>query len=210
MLTKMTFIEKVHEDGDIYTFKFKPGKKLKHRAGQHGVFLTTKLTRPYPFSLVSTPDDDHVAFSTHVGSGSRFKNLITQLEFGDKIYMFGPIRKFFIDPSIKNHVFLAQGIGITPFVSMLRDASDKKLPVKSTLVHVQDDPHTFKKLTKKHASRSYYPTNPDEFIAAVEEQDKNNKFYISGSPRFIRSIKRLLGDMGVKRSNVKADSFWGY
>lgn len=57
ILYNLTFIEKVHEHGDVYSFHFKRPANLGFKAGQHGIFVQPAFTRPHPFSLSSAPEE---------------------------------------------------------------------------------------------------------------------------------------------------------
>ena len=209
-ITTLTYTRKQHENDDIYTFYFSTAKKINHRAGQHGVFLLPGFYRPHPFSLSSSPDEPEISFSTHTSTGSRYKQKLMNMNPGDKIYMIGPVLNFTFIDGKKDYVLLAQGIGITPFRSMLTYAHSKQLPVKTTLIHVDSVHHTFRDITERYATNAHYPTTSDQFRTVALEQPKNQLFYISGSPKFVMATKQLLTDSGVESNNIKTDSFLGY
>lgn len=206
----MIFIDKVHEGGDIYTFNFKKPKDFNYKAGQHGLWIQASFTRPHPFTLSSSPEEEYVSFSTHIRLGSRYKQKLASLTAGDKMYLLGPILDFSFKDDVHEYVFLAQGIGITPFRSMLLHAKDSILPVTTTLIHVENEPHTFRQLTSSCATVSHYPTTPGEFQGLVKDQSKKATYYISGSPGFISSVKELLSEQGIDKNHIKTDSFLGY
>lgn len=210
LINNLTFVKKQHENDDIYTFYFNTPKGLKHKAGQHGLFVLPGWYRPHPFTISSSPDEELVTISTHIGTGSRFKKKLMSMESGDSILFIGPILNFTLRDHADTHVFLAQGIGITPFRSMLFHAYAASLPIITTLIHVDSKGHTFRDLTQEYATHAYYPTNPAEFQAKVKEQDINQVFYLSGSPRFVRATRKFLVERGVKRRNIRTDSFLGY
>jgi ferredoxin-NADP reductase len=209
--TKLTFVKKAHEQGDIYTFFFQPKKKLNHIAGQHGLFVLPRFGGVHIFSLSSAPEEQYVAFSTHVRKESAYKQRLNNLRRGDQITLWGPVLNFIYKQQETRYIFLAQGIGITPFRSLLVHADRVKLPVSTTLIHVESDNHTFRALTEKLADKAYYPTDPEEFARIVTRTLANNaSYYLSGSPRFIRASKKTLRSLGLRRSQMKSDSFLGY
>lgn len=210
IISSLTFIEKVHEHDDVYSFRFEKPAHISHKAGQHSIFFLPNMSRPHPFSITSTPQDKYLSFATHVRKGSRFKQYLAKLKKGDKVFMFGPILNFTYKKNHSEHVFLAQGIGITPFRSMITHADQVALPDAITLIHVESGSHTFKDVTETASAKTYYPANSDAFRKAVEKQNPKAMFYISGSPKFTRSAKILLHQMGVKAHNIKTDSFLGY
>lgn len=208
--TKLEFIDKQLEGGDIYTFHFKPAKPLKHLAGQHGLFVLPNFGGLHIFSLSSAPEEEYVSFSTHVRAESKYKQRLAALQPGDKITMWGPVLDFTFKDETE-YVFLAQGIGITPFRSMLVHARDKALPVKTTLIHVDASGHTFRNITEHAATYSYFVTNPQEFTETIKGTvNPKAAYYLSGSPRFIKATKKTLRSLGLKRSQIRKDSFLGY
>ena len=210
LFTALTFVEKKLENDDIYTFSFSSKNKIKQKAGQHGLFLLPGLYRPHPFSLSSSPTEEYAKFSTHTATGSAFKKKLLTLQPGDKMYFVGPIMNFtFVDTESK-YVLLAQGIGITPFRSMLAYAQQAQPLFDTTLIHIDSTSHTFIELTQEAATTSFYPSSTEEFQAIVKQQDATKLFYLSGSPRFISATKKLLVAIGVPKKNVKTDSFFGY
>jgi ferredoxin-NADP reductase len=208
LIAKLVFYKKQNEKTDIFTFYFKHSKGLKFKAGQHGLFILPGLYRPYPFSISSSPDEEYVTISTHVGSNSRYKNRLMQLREGDTMLFIGPVFNFTFQEDVKEYVFLAQGVGITPFRSMLTYARTRALAINTTLIHVESSEHLFKPLTDAAATTAIYPTSPEEFKAAVVLQDASKAFYISGSPKFISATKQVLSEHGVSKRNIKTDPFY--
>jgi ferredoxin-NADP reductase len=210
-LTKLTFIKKQHEGGDIFTFFFTPTRPLKHIAGQHGVFFLPGLRGVHIFSLSSAPDEQYVTFSTHVRKGSTYKQRLDALQPGDVLRFLGPVLDFTLKEDTSNYVFLAQGIGITPFRSMLVHAQSSALPIATTLIHVESAAHTFQEETQSLATHAYYPSNPEEFTQKVKETlNTNASYYLSGAPKFVRATKRTLRTLGVNMSRIRSDTFLGY
>ncbi len=210
LLHALTFVSRSHEEGDVYMFSFTTDGRLAHKAGQHGIFILPGFHRPHPFSLTSAPHEEFITFATHTNTDSPFKRKLMNMQPGASIYMLGPIMNFTFIKDTPRHVFLAQGIGITPFHSMLVHAHHKELPVSTTLIHVDSKPHAFKETTEQFASQALYPSGTEEFQTLVKQQDTDQMFYLSGSPRFVRTTKKLLKKRGVARSSIKTDSFLGY
>lgn len=207
---KLSFVKKQHEGSDVYTFFFTRPRNIQHKAGQHGVFLLPGLYRPHPFSLASAPDEEYIAFSTHTASGSRYKRRLSELKEGNSIGLMGPALNFTFKKEVKRHVLLAQGIGITPFRSMLMHAETHLPDVETTLVHVDSGEHLFRDITEPRATKTFYPMNSDAFRDVVTGLDTEQQFYISGSPKFVFATKKLLLETGVKAPAITTDSFLGY
>ena len=212
-LRRLTFVEKHHEDGDLYTFSFKPSKPPVHTAGQHGLLFNPKLNVRV-FSLASAPEEPYVMIGTHIGSKSRYKNALMALRPGDKLTMLGPILNFTLPKNNVNVVFLAQGIGITPFRSMLIHKKKQNIKTRVTLVHVANEPHTYRNITEDAADAAFYPTTPEDFTQTVktvaQTEQIDTMYYLSGSPRFNRATKKTLLSLGIRRRSIKKDGFLGY
>jgi predicted ferric reductase len=95
-----------------------------HRAGQFH-FLTMQgeslPVEEHPFTISSAPSEKGMLASTIKQSGD-FTQLIGRARIGDTVSVRGPFGRFCHDlhPPENHLVFVAGGVGITPFISMLR------------------------------------------------------------------------------------------
>jgi ferredoxin-NADP reductase len=211
---RLEFVEKILEKDDIYTFIFRSKTPYRHLAGQHSLFWFAGRGGARPFSLASSPDEGVVKVGTHVGSKSAYKQAMMDLQPGDHLYMQGPYLDFIFPKQIDTPIIMvAQGIGITPFRSMLLWAA-RHQPNRSThLVHVDRTRHTYRDETKIAATHAQYVHSPEECqesMLQVLKDAPNAIVYVSGSPQFIRSTTALLKQQGVKRHRIKKDGFLGY
>lgn len=209
MFYLLEFVKSAHETGDIYTFYFKK-PKTSHRAGQHALFILPGWYRPHPFSISSAPEEEFLAFTTHVDTGSRFKRKLKSMQPGATMIMIGPVLRFVLRAGNRSHVLLAQGIGITPFRSMMVSAGMRSIGAKIALIHVDSHEHAFQATTRQHASMAAYPASKVEFSQLLEKQSADQAFYISGSPVFVRETRTSLKKLGVAKRDIKTDSFLGY
>jgi ferredoxin-NADP reductase len=102
-------------------FAFKPGQAVT-------LFLTDPPPEPNSrqriFSLVSAPFEAELAVATRMREGSAFKRALKGLPAGAKLEMKGPRGVMTLhEERSRAGVFIAGGIGITPFMSMLRQAA---------------------------------------------------------------------------------------
>jgi ferredoxin-NADP reductase/nitrite reductase/ring-hydroxylating ferredoxin subunit len=84
------------------------------------------------FTISSSPTENFIMFSTRIRD-SPYKKRLSTLEEGAKVKVRGPEGKFVLhqDYSKKRPaVFLSGGIGVTPFRSVLKYATDTQLPIK--------------------------------------------------------------------------------
>jgi predicted ferric reductase len=112
-------------DSGITEISLKPSKeKLKHKAGQF-IFISFKSKsipdEPHPFTISSFPEEQNIRLSIKA-SGDYTQN-IKNLNMGDPAFVEGPFGRF-LSKSENEQVWIAGGIGITPFLSMARSFRD--------------------------------------------------------------------------------------
>ena len=148
---KMQLVSKLQETKDITSFIFEPEQEIKWLPGQ---FLHYNLPHKNPdnrgierwFTIASAPFEGHIRLTTRQAEqgGSTFKKALFSLSIGAYVEADTPDGCFLINPAYKKHIFIAGGIGITPFRSMIFQANnDNNMP----------DIHL---LYKNHDSRSRF------------------------------------------------------
>ena len=91
-------------------------------------------------SLVTSPTDAGVVGLATRLRDSAFKKTLSKLEVGDEVDVEEPKGSFLLPEETSTHyVFVAGGIGITVFRSMLRYIAAKQLPYRITLVYSNRD-----------------------------------------------------------------------
>src|SRR6267142_997101 len=79
------------------------------------------------FSIVSAPHENELVIATRMRD-TAFKRVLRAMPAGGRVGLRGPAGLFTLDPAdTRPAVFLAGGIGITPFVSMSRQAAHDRL-----------------------------------------------------------------------------------
>lgn len=120
----------------LLTLRPKNGR-LVYWPGQYAAIGFKQGLRRSPmrcFSLVSSPYEPNLQFAMR-RQGS-FTDTIAHLTPGSEVFVQGPFGNFVIDSEEdKQLVFLAAGIGITPFISTLRYMAQKQLNIPVTLVY---------------------------------------------------------------------------
>jgi len=87
------------------------------------------------FSIASAPFEDDLMFTTRMRD-TAFKRVLKSMPFGTEIKLGGPFGSFTLhSDSSRPAVFLAGGIGITPFRSMILHASRSRLPHRLLLFY---------------------------------------------------------------------------
>lgn len=143
---ELTLMEKNKVEGtDVMSFKFskhvedydvrKKTLLLDYNAGQFAFFDIGEVYNDPKgpirhFTISSSPTENFIMFSTRIRD-SPYKKRLANLEKGTKVKLRGPEGQFVLHQNYTNTaVFLSGGIGVTPFRSMIKYATDMQLPVK--------------------------------------------------------------------------------
>ncbi|MEO8105215.1 MAG: FAD-binding oxidoreductase [Candidatus Saccharibacteria bacterium] len=221
----------------LLTLQYVQGERLVFRAGQYAAINGYKGRRAMPircFSIVTSPTDtDFLQFSMRVKG--HFTKAVASLPVGDMVHVQGPYGGFVINRHDNSKVvYLAGGIGITPFISMIRLATITRSTTDMRLVYSaqsQDD-IPFLDILKWHDGQnpSFTPTfvvskGPRdkldgyasaegritsevlESIVGVTYADVDTIFYVCGPPPFMNGMLHLLQSKGISRSRINTEAF---
>jgi len=224
---------------DTYDFIFQKDKNFSFKPGQY-MEWTLKHRDPDKrgnrryFTLASSPTENEI----HLGvkfypEPSSFKNHLLALPIGEEIVASQISGDFVLPKNEKESiVFIAGGIGITPFRSMIKYLLDKHKKRKIILFYsnkrVSDISYKeiFDRAQSELGIKTIYTiTDKDEEIfntymkkGLIDSQMiqkevpdyMNNIFYISGPHAMVNTFKNTLKSMGVHRKNIKIDFFPGF
>jgi ferredoxin-NADP reductase len=124
-------------------------------------------------------------------------------------------------------VFLAGGIGITPFLSMARDAAKRNLPQRIVLFYSNRRPQDaafLAELEQLQGDRFKLVTTmtdaPDwrgerrrisrELLAEHLADLRAPVYYFAGPPGMTMAVQGMLADLGVAEDDMRSEEFYGY
>ena len=139
-------------------FEFKPGQYLSFSFYIDGKKLRT------PYSIASLPGENYIEFCIKLVEKGKAPKFIKTLKKADKVELFGPAGKFFINEhSInKDLIFISAGTGISTFISMIPYLL--KTEFKNKLILLK-------------GFRSEEEILYDKELSELEKNHKNFKFY---------------------------------
>ena len=221
-------VSDVHQEThDIWSVCFK-GKTLDYKPGQFMVvefFRDGELLEPHPFTISSNPTQKELCIS--VKSVGDFTSTMRDTEIGDIVYVRAPYGVFsFLNHDAQNLVFIAGGIGITPFRSMLgyiRDSklernvvllwgnkSDKDIPFSSEFHKMAEEisslkiVHVMSEQDDWEGEKGFI--NADKFKKYVSDIH-HSEFFVCGPPIMMIFVEEALIDLGVQRGRIHSERF---
>jgi ferredoxin-NADP reductase len=228
--------EKINTGKDIYDFVFTSPRKMNFRPGQYmewtlGHKHDQRGNRRY-FTLASAPTEDHVRLGVKFyDPPSSFKKKLLGMNPGEQIVA-GQLAGDFTLPKDKNQklVFLAGGIGITPFRSMIKhmlDTGDKRDVIlffsnrgHDEIVYkdVLDAAENRLGIRTVHTLTDDAPDNwtgergriNGQMIEKYVPGYKQRTYYISGTHVMVSGMEDMLKKIGIPNRQIKTDFFPGF
>ncbi|MGH7193525.1 MAG: RnfABCDGE type electron transport complex subunit D [Candidatus Saccharimonadales bacterium] len=234
-----TLIRKTKLAAGMAEFAFKPDREFSYEPGQY-----MEWTLPHPHSdsrgdrryltLASSPTEPEIRVGVRFYSnGSTYKEAMLQMD-GDTPIVAAQLSGDFTlpqDPAVKL-AFIAGGIGVTPYRSMLKYLLDKDERRDVTMLYSakQAEEVVYKDIFDEARQRlgariTYCLTGGgpgrdtghyrhgyiDAQVIEREIPDYEERlFYISGSHDMVNGVRDALHELGVNRSRIKTDFFPGY
>ncbi len=185
------------------------------------------------FSIASSPSDPFILIATRM-RGSAFKRTLAEVPLGTRVTFSGPRGSFTLpDDAAGPVVLLAGGIGITPFRSMIKHATEHHLPVDLTLIYSNRTPEDapflddLDRWARENRRFRFVPTmtSPEAakqpwtgrtgivdaaFLRQALDGLDHSVFYMAGPPGMVKGVTRTLVDAGVPAERVRFEEFSGY
>ena len=181
-------------------------------------------------SLATSPTERGVVGLATRLRDTAFKRTLAELEVGDEVQVEEPKGSFLLpEDTGAEYVFVAGGIGITVFRSMLRFIADRQLPYRVTLVYSNRDRESaafldeLEELERRVEGLRVVLTMTDEPGWAGETRHldaerlgelvgglEDKTFLVAGPPPMAEAVAESLLAAGVPEDRVHADKFSGY
>ncbi len=218
-------------------FRFERPAGFAFEAGQN--VLVTLIEPPEvdahgpsrTFTLASAPHEPELLVATRMRD-TAFKRVLAKAPPGTPVEIDGP-NGFMVlhEDASRPAVFLAGGIGITPFLAMARDAAHRRLPHRIVLFYGNRRPEDAAFLDELSNIQ-----NPNyRLIAAMSEAEKSARpwsgergfidramlqrhlpdlrgpvYYFAGPPAMAMAMQAMLSEAGVGDDDMRSEEFYGY
>ena len=229
--------EPVAEGTVAFYFSKPPG--FRHQAGQS--LLLTLVNPPETdgegngrtFTIASAPHEPDLMIATRMRD-TAFKRVLKTAPIGTIVSMDGPSGEMVLhDDAARPAVFLAGGIGITPFLAMARHAANGRLPHRLYLFYANRRPEDAAFLRELQNMNELNPNY--RLIAIMAEPEKSAQpwagetgfirrellerrlsditspvYYFAGPPPMTMAMRRLLEEIGIGEQSMRYEEFYGY
>ncbi|QQR77654.1 MAG: FAD-dependent oxidoreductase [Candidatus Moraniibacteriota bacterium] len=173
------------------------------------------------FSLISPPEDTRRLAIVFRNSNSHFKQeILREREVGRdiKVSIEGPKGVFTLpkDMSIPI-VFLAGGVGIAPFLSMMRHIANAKISANITLFYYNRNKESAAYLEELRGCKhlvSFIPIfgdiAPEPIESYVKKYSEQSLWYLAGPRGMVRVAREILTKLAIDDRYIKSEEFSGY
>jgi ferredoxin-NADP reductase len=215
---------------------FDAGERFEFEPGQY--FWVELLDPPYTddrgsrrhISVVLSPSEGgFVGLATRVRD-TAFKRSLAELEVGDEVEVEPPKGDYRLPADTsREYVFIAGGIGITVFRSMLRYIADEQLPYRVTLIYSNRDRSSTAFLDELQELETRIPgfrliatmTGDPEWEGETARVDASfirrhlgdvtaATYLVAGPPPMVEGVVEELKQSGVPGEQILPDRFSGY
>lgn len=221
------------------SFHFERPAGFEWRAGQSlDLYLvnppeTDEEGNSRAFSIVAAPHEEEIAIATRMRD-TAFKRVLKAAEVGMPVEIDGPFGDFVLHTKCERAaIFLVGGIGITPFYSMMKEATQKNSEHRIYLFYSNRRPEdtVFLKEIRELASRNpritFVPTMTDmdksqehwdgergfvtrEMIERHAPDTKDAVYYTAGPAAMVKAMRELLNAAGISDDDIRTEEFAGY
>jgi ferredoxin-NADP reductase len=226
------------EAAEVMSFVFDlAGQTYEYLPGQYAVYELDELSFPDDrgkkrhFTISSSPSEKGIIMFTTRLRGSGFKETLRHAPLGYELTV-SSARGSFVLPAgeARRHVFIAGGIGITPYRSILRYAADTQTPLQVRMLYFNRLPShiVFGRELEEIARR--IPTfslvcvvdGPDEdwkgergelsesMIRRYVPELDQALFWLSGPPQAVGAFRKVLEQTGIREEAIRLENFMGY
>jgi len=185
------------------------------------------------FSIASAPHEETLMVATRMRD-TAFKRVLKTMPFGTAVKIEGPSGDLVLQNDVtRTAVFLAGGIGITPFRSIVHWAAKETLPNRIVLFYSNRRPEDAPFLAELQALEGDNPKY--QLIASMTEMEKSHRLWngetglidqemlvrylkgaaspiycIAGPPAMVKGLHEMLNKAGMNDDDIRAEEFAGY
>lgn len=222
----------IQQAPNVLSIRFPRATDLNYKPGQFFVVTLKKDDKDisHYFSFSSSPtEQDHIEFTKKL-SDSEYSQALRAAKPGDYAKIDGPYGQFTFEGEYPKVALLGGGIGITPFISYVRNATDKALDSKIVLFYSNRTLNDivfraeFEELQERNSNFKAVFTlseaSPDwkgkvgritmDMIKQELPDFAEYIYYACGPPPMVKAMQELVESLGLPKEKLKLEQFTGY
>ncbi len=222
----LSFVRRSQLSPTTYEFAFATKGKINHQAGQYFAWTLDKVKfdsrgNRRSFTIASAPEEKELKLGVKFyDPSSKFKQRLLSLKKGDCIHTSSLAGDFMMPSDVnKKLLFIAGGIGVTPFRSMIKSLVLARQKRDIVLFYFANDESEilYKEIWDdaldygvKVAAFTKKERLDEELLQKYVPDYTERHFYLSGPPPMVRGYKKALRALGIPTRNIHTDYFSGY
>jgi ferredoxin-NADP reductase len=232
MKFETTILEIIPRTADVTSYRFSRPAELSYKPGQYFFVGIKRGDKEFSkhFSFSSSPTEkDFIEFTKKL-TDHEFSMALKAAKVGDWARIDAPYGQFTFDGEYPKIALLAGGIGITPLLSIIRNATDKHLDSRITLFYgnrsendiafgqeletmQQENKNLRVILILNQPSIKWTGATgviTAEMIKEKLPDYKENTFYCCGPPGMVKAMEALVQSLELPKTQLKEEFFTGY
>ena len=232
MMFETKISEIISRTADVSSYRLPRPAELNFKPGQF-FFITIKkdekeLTHHFSFSSSPT-EKEHFEFTKKL-TDHEYSLALKASKVGDWAKIDAPYGQFTFEGEHPKIALLSGGIGITPFISICKNATDMQLDSKISLFYgcrTEVDIAFYSELeTMQQKNRNLRvlfivaQAGPEwkgatgiitgDMIKKELPDYKENVFYTCGPPPMVKAMETIIASLGLPKEQMKQEYFTGY
>ena len=226
MIFETTILGRKELAVDTFEVTLKRPAEFTFVAGQYTQIQLPKLLKADPkgrsrqFSIVSSPsnfDEVKVVFRM---TGSGFKETLLNLPVGSSLRLEQAAGSFVLPQTLtRPHVFVAGGVGISPFMSYVTERVNDHWDHPIRLFYGNQSPEkaaylaelkSIEKIQSRFTLHSIYKQPTQELFAQCAKKHTDATWWVVGPPALVATATAGLRMAGIQDQHIKTEPFTGY
>jgi|SRR3989344_2341823 len=214
---------------DIFIFRVKPmdsKRVFSFQPGQYVEIVNPRALSFYHhyFSVASSPtSSEYLEFCIRVTGPWTLE--LAKIKKGEHLFISDPKGSFFLKEGIMKPAFLAGGVGVAPFISMIRSIREQQLPIHGILLYCARNSnntpyadelaeisknrlrvvYVFEHEKGGNKSKSYHGLLTKDILRKEIRLHTFPTFFISGPQVFTRYASSLVSELGVREHYIRKE-----
>lgn len=215
------------EEVNEYVFTFESPKEVNYRSGQFILVKIQEKPRSFRAYSISSYNEDNKQLSVIVKKiprGYGTGKIFSEFNIGDVVELEGPMGNELVLKDAEKILFIANGIGITPFIAMSKDVllnypNVKIIQLLSGQKYEKDLLYHdyFNKLAEQYDNFNYTPILSRDKTTSLKKGRvttelknmtdlKGYKVYMCGTKNMIKESYHMLLEKGVEKADISFES----